>query len=175
MRQAGCGLIRPQFAGQPPVTGNVPAVIEIGVVDADATRGAEKPGKTGYPEAEIFDGLLKPKAVFLISMPSRRKEPGGHYDQRGTRLRPRRPRSESRPPSRHGYSIARPSKRLSSAMTVEPVEKSKSIWTDLLTCLACSRQMKVERSDPDPEGGAVVQYRCGSCGHVEQLRLLDRT
>jgi hypothetical protein len=59
-------------------------------------------------------------------------------------------------------------------MTVQPKEKNSSIWTNLLTCVVCSEEMKVERSDPDAQGVAMVQYRCGSCGHIEQLRLIGR-
>jgi hypothetical protein len=46
-------------------------------------------------------------------------------------------------------------------MTVQPTEKSNSIWTNLLTCIVCSEEMKVDRSDPDAQGVAMVQYRCG--------------
>jgi hypothetical protein len=29
--------------------------------------------------------------------------------------------------------------------------------------------MKIERGEPDAEGGVVVQYRCRSCGHIELI------
>jgi hypothetical protein len=54
---------------------------------------------------------------------------------------------------------------------IEPDRKSKSLLADLITCVVCNRPMKIERSDPDAKGRAVIQYRCGSCGHIEQLRL----
>jgi transcription elongation factor Elf1 len=53
--------------------------------------------------------------------------------------------------------------------TIEPERKSKSLLTSLITCVACNRPMSIERSDPDAKGHAVVQYRCGCCGHSEQL------
>jgi len=55
--------------------------------------------------------------------------------------------------------------------TVKPKEKTKNLLANLITCVACNRQMKIERSDPDAKGRCVVQYRCRSCNHIEQLRL----
>jgi hypothetical protein len=53
--------------------------------------------------------------------------------------------------------------------TAEPAGKSKSLLRNFLTCVACSQPMKIERGDPDAEGRVVVQYRCGSCGHIELI------
>jgi transcription elongation factor Elf1 len=55
--------------------------------------------------------------------------------------------------------------------TAGPIEKSKSVLANLITCVACNLQMKIERSDPDKKGRAMIQYRCGSCGDIVQLRL----
>jgi hypothetical protein len=55
--------------------------------------------------------------------------------------------------------------------TIEPKEKGNSLFANLITCVACVRPMRIERSDPDAKGRAVIQYRCGLCGHIEQLRL----
>jgi hypothetical protein len=55
--------------------------------------------------------------------------------------------------------------------TTESKGKGNSLFANLITCIACVRPMKIERGDPDAKGRTVIQYRCGSCGHIEQLRL----
>jgi hypothetical protein len=53
--------------------------------------------------------------------------------------------------------------------TAEPIDKSKSILRNFLTCVACNQPMTIERGEPDDEGRVVVQSRCRSCGHIELI------
>jgi hypothetical protein len=51
----------------------------------------------------------------------------------------------------------------------------RSPLVDLLTCIVCKVTMKIEKSDPDENGGDLVQYRCGLCGRIELVRLIRRS
>jgi hypothetical protein len=53
--------------------------------------------------------------------------------------------------------------------TFEPKEKQKSLFANLITCVACIQSMKIERAEPDPGGRVLVQYRCKFCGHIERV------
>src|SRR4051812_44212003 len=53
--------------------------------------------------------------------------------------------------------------------TFVPNEKHKSLFVNLITCVACIQPMKIERAGPDPKGRVLVQYRCESCNHVERI------
>jgi hypothetical protein len=53
--------------------------------------------------------------------------------------------------------------------TTETTRKTKSLLRNFLTCVVCNQPMKIERGDPDAEGRVMVQYRCGSCGHIELI------
>jgi hypothetical protein len=51
----------------------------------------------------------------------------------------------------------------------------KSPLTELMSCIVCSRTMKLEKSAPDGAGCDLIQYRCESCGRIEMLKLVRRS
>jgi len=51
----------------------------------------------------------------------------------------------------------------------------RSPLIDLLSCIVCNEQMKLEKSSPDEDGMDIVQYRCGLCNRIERVRLFRRS
>jgi hypothetical protein len=50
----------------------------------------------------------------------------------------------------------------------------KSPLIELLSCIVCKVEMKIEKSSPDAEGKDIIQYRCRRCDRIELVRLLRR-
>jgi hypothetical protein len=51
----------------------------------------------------------------------------------------------------------------------------RSPLNDLIRCIVCKKTMKLEKSFPDAEGSDIIQYRCGLCNRIEQVRLIRRS
>lgn len=50
----------------------------------------------------------------------------------------------------------------------------RSPLVTLISCIACSQTMRLEKSYPADDGKDVIQYRCEQCGRVERVHLIRR-
>jgi hypothetical protein len=57
---------------------------------------------------------------------------------------------------------------------VHHLNDDKSPLIDLLSCIVCKKQMKIEKSMCDSQGLDIIQYRC-QCGSIERVRLFRRS